>query len=329
LAGSAGWKSKEQPSGFVEETGAKTDWLAELPEASRKVYQAESADHVRRTTGGPTPRPAEHNYGRYIADLTARQLHRLAADSARFFAWCSIPEPHPPFRPPRELYARRRPGEIPIATERRTDRPHSYIRALQREWEHLTDTEWRQIIAAYYGMVELADGFVGGVLSTLDDLGLADETAVILTSDHGEMAGEHGMMLKFNFREGAVRVPLIIRAPEVAPDRRDGLVGLIDLFPTICDLMDVPVPETSHGRSLMPGSASAANGHDVVFCQYAGHTMVRTRESKLNLYDNRPGELFDLTNDPFELNNLIETPGSLDLVRTLVGRYQASPAATG
>jgi choline-sulfatase len=163
-------------------------------------------------------------------------------------------------------------------------------------------------------MVALVDEYAGLVLDAIDRLGIREETAIIWHSDHGDQAGQHGMMLKFNMREGSVRVPLLISAPGVSPGRCDLPVEAIDLFPTICEILGVEVPDTVQGRSLAPllRSETPADWRRFCFSQIGDVEMIRSADWKLNLYGGEPGELYHLTEDPTEFFNLIDRPEARD-----------------
>ena len=180
-------------------------------------------------------------------------------------------------------------------------------------------------IAAYYAMIELIDDNVGRMLAALERTGQADNTLVIFTSDHGEMLGDHGLLLKgCRFYEGLVHVPLILRWPGQIPAgaTTDALVELTDLAPTLLDAAGGDVPRHMAGRSLLPLLRGTTTEHrDAVRCEYyealsmapgdrAGWsnsraTMIRDRRYKLAVYHGHPiGELFDLEHDPHEHDNL-------------------------
>lgn len=111
----------------------------------------------------------------------------------------------------------------------------------------------QQMTSIYYGMVSEVDDWVGRILRRLDELGLAQNTLVIFTSDHGEQLGEHGLHGKFVFHEGSVHVPLLMRLPDIIPAGTvvPALTSHIDLFPTILDYLDRP-GHKSEGRNLRP-----------------------------------------------------------------------------
>ena len=168
-------------------------------------------------------------------------------------------------------------------------------------------------------MIELIDDNVGRMLAALEQTGQADNTLVIFTSDHGEMLGDHGLLLKgCRFYEGLVHVPLILRWPGRirAGATTDALVELTDLAPTLLDAAGLEVPRHMAGRSLLPLLRGTTTEHrDAVRCEYyealsmaardrAGWsntraTMIRDRRYKLAVYHGHPtGELFDLETDP-------------------------------
>src|SRR5262249_23467976 len=145
--------------------------------------------------------------------------------------------------------------------------PHSRrLYYLYRMDEHrVTDAHIRTARHAYYGMVSYIDDKVGDLIRALDATGLANDTIVIFTADHGEMLGERGMWYKMTFFEWSARIPLMISAPSTIAARHvPDVVSLLDLFPTILDLAsDGPVPapiERLDGHSLVPLMKGSADG---------------------------------------------------------------------
>ena len=144
---------------------------------------------------------------------------------------------------------------------------------------------------------ELMDDFAGEVLDALDRPGLRENTIVIWTSDHGEQIGEHGLLTKFVTREASVRVPLMISVPGKAAADVHALVEHVDLFPTVCELVGVDVPDSVQGRSLTPllDGRVPPDWRTAVFSEIhqfgdSPHIrMIRTADWKLNTYDGEPG----------------------------------------
>jgi len=176
----------------------------------------------------------------------------------------------------------------------------------------------QRALAAYYGCVEWIDNAIGRLLEVLDYLGLAENTIVIYTTDHGEMGTEHGLWQKTAFFEASARVPLLVRWPGrfAAGSRRREVVGLIDLFPTLCEAAGVRTPDTCEGVSLMPLLTDEGTiTRDAIFSEsvvlgepeHAG-CMIRTDKWKYNLYLDGFEELYDLEADPGELRNVAGLP---------------------
>jgi len=194
----------------------------------------------------------------------------------------------------------------------------------------------REYAAIYHGMVKYIDDQLGRVLKKLDDLGLADDTLVVFTSDHGDMVGAHGCIGKsiFSFFDDLVRIPLLMRLPgRIRPGTVvDRPVSQIDFMPTILDYLGQPVPEKIHGRSMRP----LVEGRDVpwrehAFCQRANQgRMLRTERYK---YVCRPNSklaaLYDLKNDPHEDRNLATDPAHAKTVRQMHQRLLEVMAADG
>ena len=185
----------------------------------------------------------------------------------------------------------------------------------------------REYIAIYHGMVKYIDDQVGRVLRKLDDLGLAERTLVIFTSDHGDMAGAHGCIGKSiaGFYDDLVRIPMAMRLPG-----RIGAgtvvkqpVSQIDLMPTILDYLDLPAPRKVHGRSMRPLiEGRKVPWRDYAFCQRANRMrMLRTRRWKYFCdVAGRIRALYDLQNDPHEDRNLAGEPDHADDVRRMHAR---------
>jgi len=233
-------------------------------------------------------------------------------------------DPHPPFDPPAEFLARMDPGAMPLPLFR----PEELETQLAFEGiDHQTDLprspldyDARGMVAAYYAQIELIDQQVGRMIDALEASGQRQHTMVIFMSDHGEMLGDHGLVLKgCRFYEGAVHVPLIISWPGRLREgvRSEALVELADVTPTLLELAGLPIPEDTQGLSLAPiltGQADPGQHRSFVRCEYhdalarphASHAnMIFDGRHKLILYHGQEiGELYDLQDDPHEFHNL-------------------------
>ena len=192
----------------------------------------------------------------------------------------------------------------------------------------------REYAAIYHGMVKYIDDQLGRLLKKLDDLGLADNTLVVFTSDHGDMVGAHGCIGKSisSFYDDLVRIPLSMRLPgSIEPGTVvEQPVSQIDYMPTILDYLGLPVPEKIHGQSVRPlVEGRSVEWRDHAFCQRANAgRMLRTDRYK---YCCRPGAgavaLYDLENDPHEDRNLAADTARAKLVRQMHERLLEVMAA--
>ncbi len=187
--------------------------------------------------------------------------------------------------------------------------------------------EMRQHLADYYACISDLDNQVGRILDRLRDLNYADNTIIIFSSDQGlAVGGRHGLMGKQNLYEH-VKPPLIIAGPGIPHGHSDALVYLYDLFPTICDLAGTKTPTVVEGKSLMPIVLGEAT--DLRLYLFAAYRecqrMVRDKRWKLIEYvvgDQRHSQLFDLSTDPDELNNLVDNDSSRDVLARLRGQLR-------
>ena len=216
------------------------------------------------------------------------------------------------------------------------DRLHSALRVWRerRGIDDLTPEQNHRAMAAYYGLVTELDRNVGQILSAVSDSEIGNNTAVIYTSDHGDMCCEHGMWWKSSFYEGSAGIPLIASFPErfVKGATVDEVASLIDVGPTLLDLVDAPsLPDVS-GRSFL----RLLEGREIpdwpnqVYCEYAGFLgdapscMIRSDRWKLNYYSEFDScQLFDLETDPDERNDLASKPECSVIVNQLKARIDS------
>jgi arylsulfatase A-like enzyme len=185
-----------------------------------------------------------------------------------------------------------------------------------------TESVVRQQLAEYYGMITQMDEQVGRILEALQDQGLTENTIVIFASDHGLAMGSHGLLGKQSLYEHSMRTPLVIAGPAVpVGETSHALVYLHDLFPTICGLADVAVPDEVEGISLQPvidGSVSEIRSS--LFTAYASFgRAVRDRQWKLIRWPQvNQTQLFDLQADPQEIHNLFGQPETIEQTTRLL-----------
>ena len=306
-----------------------------------------------RRTSMEVSGPGRNHYLLYDEQCTAAGVEWLAertrgSDDRPFCLVVGLVGPHCPFVCPRDLFDYYHPRiDVPRCPADYIGRMHPYARGFRRQSriEDLTDEEIRRTRAAYYGMIEFDDRMVGQLVQALREAGLADNTAVIYTSDHGDMAGEHGLWWKMSFYEGSAGVPLVASFPgrfregETEP----AVVSLVDLAPTLARIGGAPEIPGATGRSLMDLlTGDGAPADRVAFAElWCGPTwtdqgpsggparMLRRGDWKCNVYHNEPAELFNLADDPDEMVDRAADPTCRDTLDRMVAdiRRDWDPAA--
>ncbi|MDZ7638932.1 MAG: sulfatase-like hydrolase/transferase [Bryobacterales bacterium] len=251
-----------------------------------------------------------------------------------FCLWTSFLQPHTPFRPMKRYFDLYDPANLTLPRRPANDLEGGFeghlIRAKERGWYQQSDEAARVSMAGYYGNISQMDDNLGRVWNELRELGLAKNTVVVYTSDHGEMASAHRMYTKHNMFEESVAVPLSISVPDGERGVRHEFIEQVDLFPTLAELCGLDAVSGLHGRSFARAlNGGEASKRDFVyseywFCRnvftrddrYVGKPpllMVRTSRYKLNYLSWGRSELFDLENDPGEFENRIDHPGLQDI----------------
>ncbi|MFB6295961.1 MAG: sulfatase [Halobacteriales archaeon] len=312
-------------------------------------------DCFREPTGNSEPQhgrwniPEEYHYNTWIAERTNARMERHADIEDPFFLWASFFDPHPPYLVPEPWDEMYDPEEVEVPEtvpgEHENNPPHFQLTQEEdpdfSDWaesgegmhgfsSHLHDEDdLAEDIAVYYGMVSCLDKYVGRILDRLEELGLADDTVVVFTSDHGNFYGQHGLVSKGPFHyEDLIRVPMIVRYPgEVPAGRRsDALQSLTDFAPTVSSLAGLDVPREMSGvdqSAVWLGEEASARDHVVVENRHEPTTIhlktyVSDRYKLTVYYDRAYGELFDLEEDPGEINNLWDDPAHQELKNELI-----------
>lgn len=253
----------------------------------------------------------------------------------------NVYDPHEPFDPPQEYRDRYNPEDLPLPLWKEGEldnkpriQKEDYIHGGQGgvgpKWASLSDLEKRQYKADYYALIELIDDNLGKLLDTLEETGQRENTLIIFMSDHGEMLGDHGLILKGgHFYDGLVRVPLIMSWPGHIQENvvSDALVELVDIAPTLLELTGSEVPYYMQGKSLLPILLGKADPHyhkDHVYTEYyysllGSHdnvyaTMYFDGRYKLVVHHGEEiGELYDHQTDPEEFENLWDNEAYMPL----------------
>jgi choline-sulfatase len=192
------------------------------------------------------------------------------------------------------------------------DRPRGYLDELWHKQATNAGADFQKLRANYAGNVTLIDDQIGEILEVITERGELENTIIVLTSDHGEMNGDHGLIYKTNFLNGAVRIPLIVATPEIAKSGAGGrvnsaLVELLDVGATIVELSGGAIDYPQFAQSLCPSLNDPTHVHRTeALSEIHGELMIFDGRWKLAV--NTVGEgylLFDLQNDPHEQRNLI------------------------
>ncbi len=276
------------------------------------------------------PYPSELHSTAFVTERTIAFITDAASQDRPWLAYASFPDPHHPMAIPSPWYDRHDPDDMPLpatiddpmtgglAHLKRTQR---FVAQEQRGWvAPIGATDHRMVqeaLAVTYGMIEAIDDGIGQILAAIDRLGQTDDTIVVLTSDHGDMMGDHGLMMKgFMPYRGTQQVPLVIAAPGHQPARTDALASSIDLGPTLSALCTVDGYDGIQGHSLVPalgGGSGAVRDHVLIEDDCppglaAGRIPTRTRtvvtpRFRYTRTDGGEELLFDNVADPDEVDN--------------------------
>ncbi|WP_059053976.1 sulfatase family protein [Paenibacillus senegalimassiliensis] len=307
------------------------------------------------------PIPEKYHYNTWIAERTNARLEEHQKEGDPFFLWASFFDPHPEYLAPEPwdtMYDPEKltiPGLVPGEHDRnpphfgltQEDDPdfshlmetgfgiHGYRSHHYYEYgakHRLTEYDKKKLVAVYYGMISLMDKYIGRILDKLDELGLADNTLVVFTTDHGHFFGQHGLQAKGGFHyEDLIKLPFIVRYPGKVPagQRSDAIQSLVDLVPTFLSFCDLPIPSSIAGvdqKKVWLGQQDQARDHAI--CEFRHEpttihqkTYVDARYKITVYYNQTYGEIFDLQEDPKELHNLWDEPGYEQLKTELLLKY--------
>jgi arylsulfatase A-like enzyme len=297
--------------------------------------------------------PEEYHHTHWIGERTIDNIERCLDEDKPFFLWSSFFDPHPPYVAPEPWASMYDPDDMEpghFVDGEFDDMPPQFARtreqnpdysdydepggqALHGFHSHLhTDAEIKRSMAAYYGMMSLIDYEIGRILDYLDQAGIADNTLVVFTSDHGHFLGQHGLIAKGAFHyEDVLRVPMIVRYPGRVPAGAVShtLQSLIDYPQTWLAAVGIDAPGIMQGVNQLPvwcGEEESARDHVLVENRHNPTTVhlrtLVTDRYKLTVYrQGNEGELFDLRDDPDELHNRWSDPAYRDVKSDLLLKF--------
>ncbi len=292
-------------------------------------------DVVTFTNAGVCLRNVQLEYDDEVCHRARRKIYDLARanDERPFLLFTSFTHPHDPFQCRPEHWDRYRHDDIdmPVVNTAQADMDPYSLRLMEQyalKGNSPNQEQVRVARHAYYGSVSYVDDLVGELLHVLKETGLYDNTVILLTTDHGEMLGEHGLWYKKSFYEEACRIPLIISHPQIDPRRVAANVSLVDLLPTLLELAgdtrQSSLVEPVAGHSLWGLATDSASSwdHPVLAENLAeGSTtpllMARQGDHKYIYSAVDPEQLFDLAQDPNEQTNQFANPDYQETCQTL------------
>ncbi|MGI9414381.1 MAG: sulfatase-like hydrolase/transferase [Hyphomicrobiales bacterium] len=318
------FRSSDDDNGFAPEllpmhVVGGIGWMPGLLRDPLPDYTEQAAELARDTGVGDS---AYTEYDRRICARACTWLRQEAAGQAEpWTLFVSFVAPHYPLTAPEEFFALYPADAVDPPRDPDGAGRHPVLDALRAFYcygDFFSEDKARIARAAYYGLVSFLDHNVGQVLDALEHSGLAGDTLVVYTSDHGELLGNHGLWTKQTMHEESAGVPLILAGPGVAAGNvRDDPVSLIDLYPTIVEAAGVGATpgDPEHGVSLMTaGEARSVLSEFHDGGSTTGFFMIRWAKWKYVHYVGAPPQLFDLSADPHELADLAARPDAADIL---------------
>jgi len=327
---------------WMEENGLKNwqDYFWEWPHRP---------DGVRRRHRWDLPE--RFHYSVWTAERIIANIEKCVAEGRPFYGFCNFADPHPPYLVPEPWDTMYDPDEMEpgrLVPGELDDMPPHFRKTQEREPDfsmyretygphgfhsHLIEEGLlRKNIAVYYGMISLMDREIGRILDALERLGIAQNTLVVFTTDHGHFLGQHGLIAKGAFHyEDMIRLPMIVRWPGRVPAGAvsRALQSQVDFPQTFLEAAGIKPPGYMQGVSQLDvwcGQAEKARDWAIVENRHEP-TLVHLRtyvdeRYKITVYRDRPyGEIFDLEEDPGELRNLWDEPGCASLKADLLHRF--------
>lgn len=249
----------------------------------------------------------------------------------RFFAVAGFYAPHPPLNPPQKFVDLYDLDQIPLPKMGLHDQPLPFL-------QDVAPADWKKVIAYYLALVSHVDQCVGKILNKLEQLGLAEHTLIVFTSDHGEYLGDHGRIQKgWPGHDVIIRVPLIMRYPGGISSRKvvSNLVEAVDIAPTILDYCGIQQPGSFQGMSLRGLIEERTTEHkDVIITDMfnpTGYRGTTIRTTRYKYYSDTEGNqiLYDLKQDPDEFYNLVSDRQYQDILSEMRWRMMIKLQESG
>ena len=265
-----------------------------------------------------------------VAYQATQKLHQLSRrqDDRPFCLTVSFTHPHDPYVTRQKYWDLYQDKDLPklnvdaIAYEDQDSHSQRLYKAVDFENFSVGEQDVKNARRAYFGNISYLDEKIGEILQTLDDCQFTDDTIVVFCADHGDMLGERGLWYKMSFFEGSMQVPMIFSAPNKFKNKSiKNAVSILDLAPTLIEMAGGSLdqhPISNDGKSLYSYITQDKTPEHTVYAEYVGEgsidpmLMIRHQQWKFNYCEVDEPQLFDLSKDPFEENNLAKNTDYAD-----------------
>lgn len=330
-------------------------WLQEKGLSNWRDYFFKPTGKMRKKLMGRWNIPEEYHYNSWIAERTDYLLEEYRKNGKPFFLWASFPDPHYPQLVPEpwdKMY-NSKDMELQEFSFKEHDKNPPYFKEVTKRFPHLkkyretgigvhglqrhvyNKNNLKKQLAYAYGMVSFMDKYIGKILDKLTELGLDENTIIVFTTDHGDLFGQHGLRHKCIFHyEDLLRIPMIVKYKNKIPAgvRNNSLQSLIDLAPTFLSYCSLPIPDYITGvdqSEVWSGKKESIRNYVISENRHEPHSLHMCsfieKQYKITVHAGKTyGELYDLTNDPEEHNNLWSEVKYLQVKSDLMCKYLKS-----
>jgi len=306
------------------------------PKSIERVNNAEKGEYGNKNLTYEYPDVDDYAYN--DGKITQNAIHKLKVlkeDDQPFFMAVGYVSPHLPFIQPKKYWDMYDHDSIQLADNsyQPENSPFIAIEAQHNSAElrknyldipaqgKLDDDLARNLIHGYYASVSYMDALIGELIKELDDLGLRDNTTIILWSDHGYFLGEHGFWCKHSTFHEAVKIPFIMSSPGYAKNQiTDSFTELVDVYPTLCELANITPPTYIHGKSLTPVLKNPSiQLKDEIYTRYKqGEAVIDANYSYTEFYRGKTyvgNMMYDMKTDLKQNIDISKTPANAKLVK--------------
>jgi arylsulfatase A-like enzyme len=324
------WMEGQDHRAYLKELGLDPYDPGGPTHLRRRVFENYTGEFKPQMYSSTRRAPWPHGAETFLDSFSTRHAESFVRRrrSGPFALFLNIWAPHPPYRVPEPYFslfdptALTLPANVGVPSEGEPENRRKGVAAQLAEGVEMA--EWREAWAAHLGLVKLADTLIGRLFEALRETGQEENTVVLFTVDHGDLMGQHAMFQKMEMYEPAIRIPLILHVPGTLPSRIEQPVSHLDVLPTLLCALGMEQQEELGGLNLLqpePGNPGTGKGPPVyrpvpedrsLFCQYSGNPTIgdirRAVMTKSHKYIYDPlseSELYDLSEDPLEMHNLI------------------------